>query len=233
MGAGEQVRPALAKWLCVRLLILFAFLGLPASGQAQQGEDEINVVGLSSGKAVITFGNGGKPRVLRDGESLANGIKLIKATPESALFEINGKRRSLALGTSQLSNGRSIFNASSSVTLVADLRGHFMTTGSINGAMVQFLVDTGATMISMGMNDARRIGVNYLEGERGQTRTANGVARVYRVKLDTVKLGDITLNNVDALVHEADMPFVLLGMSFLNRVEMRREGTDLTLTKRY
>ena len=59
------------------------------------------------------------------------------------------------------------------------------------------------------------------------------MARVYRVKLDTVKLGDITLNNVDALVHEAEMPFVLLGMSFLNRVEMRREGTDLTLTKRY
>jgi aspartyl protease family protein len=59
------------------------------------------------------------------------------------------------------------------------------------------------------------------------------VARVYRVKLDTVKLGDITLNNVDALVHETEMPFVLLGMSFLNRVEMNRTGTDLTLTKRY
>jgi aspartyl protease family protein len=59
------------------------------------------------------------------------------------------------------------------------------------------------------------------------------VARVYRVKLDTVRVGDITLNNVDALVHESEMPFVLLGMSFLNRVEMRREGTDLTLTKRY
>jgi aspartyl protease family protein len=219
--------------LCIWVFTLFAFLLPPAQGQAQQGEVEVNVVGLSSGKAVVTFGKGGKPRVLRDGESLANGVKLIKATPELALFEINGKRRSLALGSSQLSNARSIFTASSSVTLVADLRGHFMTTGSINGAMVQFLVDTGATMISMGITDARRIGVNYLEGERGQTRTANGVARVYRIKLDTVKLGDITLNNVDALVHETEMPFVLLGMSFLNRVEMKREGTDLTLTKRY
>lgn len=182
---------------------------------------------------MVTLGSGGKLRVLRDGESPIKGITLIKATPESALFEINGKRMSLALGTSQLSRGQSIFNASSSVTLVADSRGHFMTTGSINGALVQFLVDTGATLISMGVNDARRIGVNYLQGERGTTRTANGVARVYRVKLDTVKLGDITLNNVDALVHESEMPFVLLGMSFLNRVEMRREGTDLTLTKRY
>lgn len=224
---------SLLQRVCLELLLLLAFLTLPAPGQAQQGEDEISVVGLSSGKAIVTLGSGGKPRVLRDGESLSSTIKLIKATPESALFEIGGKRRSLALGTSQLSNGRSNFNASSSVTLVADSRGHFMTTGSINGAMVQFLVDTGATMISMGIADARRIGVNYLEGERGSTRTANGVARVYRVKLDTVKLGDITLNNVDALVHESEMPFVLLGMSFLNRVEMNRTGTDLTLTKRY
>ncbi len=214
-------------------LILFAFLVLPALGRAQPTEDEINVVGLSSGKAVVVLGSSGKPRVLRDGEALSSRVKLIKATPESALFEINGQRRSLALGTSQLSNARSTFNASSSVTLVADVRGHFLTTGSINGALVQFLVDTGATMVSMSVADAHRIGINYLEGQRGTTRTANGVVRVYRVKLDIVKLGDITLNNVDALVHEADMPFLLLGMSFLNRVEMRREGTDLTLTKRY
>jgi len=213
-------------------LILFALGTLPALGLAQQAVDEINVVGLSSGKAVVVFG-GGKPRVLRDGETLSSGIKLIKATPETALFEIDGKRRSLTLGTSQLSDPRSAFTASSSVTLVADARGHFLTTGSVNGAVVQFLVDTGATMISMSMSDARRIGINYLQGQRGQTRTANGIINVYRVTLDTVKLGDITLNNVDALVHETEMPFLLLGMSFLNRVEMKREGTDLTLTKRY
>ena len=64
-------------------------------------------------------------------------------------------------------------------------------------------------------------------------QTANGTATAYRVKLDTVRLGDITLNNVDALVHDQDMPWVLLGMSFLNRVEMRREGSNLTLIKRF
>jgi aspartyl protease family protein len=213
--------------------ILLAFLVLSASGCALAAEDEINVVGLSSGKAVVVVGSAGKPRVLRDGEALSGAIKLIKATPESALFEINGQRRSLALGTSQLSKAGSTFNASSSVTLVADARGHFLTTGSVNGAMVQFLVDTGATMVSMSVAEARRIGINYLEGQHGMTRTANGVVHVYRVKLDVVKLGDITLNNVDAMVQEADMPFLLLGMSFLNRVELRREGTDLTLTKRY
>jgi aspartyl protease family protein len=224
---------AAVKCACVGMLLALGSANHLAVADTPPAEDEITVVGLSMGKAVVTYGNSTHPRVLRDGDSLSATIKLIKATPESALFEVNGKRRSLSLGTSQLSNGRSMFSASSSVTLVADSRGHFMTTGTINGGTVQFLVDTGATMISMGMADARRIGVNYLDGERGSTRTANGVARVYRVKLDSVRVGDITLNNVDALVHESEMPFVLLGMSFLNRVEMRREGTDLTLTKRY
>jgi aspartyl protease family protein len=207
--------------------------GVASAQQPPPPEAEINVVGLSSGKAVIQLSSSPKPRVLRDGDALPGGIKLIKATPESALFEINGKRRSLTLGNNQISNARSTFNASSSVTLVADVRGQFMTTGSINGATVQMLVDTGATFVALGVADARRMGINYLQGERAVSRTANGIAHVFKVKLDSVRVGDISLTNVDATIHDSDMPFALLGMSFLNRVEMRREGTDLTLTKRY
>jgi aspartyl protease family protein len=215
------------------LLIAALVSGVASAQQPPPPEAEINVVGLSSGKAVIQLSSSPKPRVLRDGDALPGGIKLIKATPESALFEINGKRRSLTLGNNQISNARSTFNASSSVTLVADVRGQFMTTGSINGAMVQMLVDTGATFVALGVADARRMGINYLQGERAVSRTANGIAHVFKVKLDSVKVGDISLTNVDATIHDSDMPFALLGMSFLNRVEMRREGTDLTLTKRY
>jgi aspartyl protease family protein len=94
-------------------------------------------------------------------------------------------------------------------------------------------VDTGASLISMGVSDARRIGLNYLQGQPGLSNTANGVVQVYRVKLDTVRLGDITLNNVDAVVHGSDMPWVLLGMSFLNRVQMSRAGDELKLVKRF
>jgi aspartyl protease family protein len=215
------------------MLTAAAFVSASTAAQQPPAEDEINVVGLSSGKAVVQVNNSLKPRVLRDGDQLPGGIKLIKATPESALFEINGKRRSLTLGNNQISNARSSFNASSSVTLVADSRGQFMTTGSINGAVIQMLVDTGATFVALGVVDARRMGINYLQGERAMSRTANGMARVYKVKLESVKVGDISLTNVDATIHESEMPFALLGMSFLNRVEMRREGTDLTLTKRY
>jgi aspartyl protease family protein len=211
----------------VLLALLLALQATTASAQ----EDEINVVGLSQGKAVVTVGANPRPRVLRDGDSLPNGARLIKATPESAVFEINGERRTISMGNHVSAAAPS--SGGGQVILSADERGHFVTTGTINGGTVQFLVDTGATMISMGRGDARRVGINYLKGQKGLSNTANGVAPVYRVKVDTVRVGDITLNNVDALVHDQDLPWVLLGMSFLNRVEMRREGGNLTLIKRY
>ena len=104
----------------------------------------------------------------------------------------------------------------------------------LDGVSVRFLVDTGATLVSMSSADATRIGISYTKGERGTTYTANGPALAYRIKLDTVKVGDITLHGVDGLVLDGEkLPVILLGMSFLNRMEMRREGTSMTLIKRY
>ncbi len=88
-------------------------------------------------------------------------------------------------------------------------------------------------MISLGASDARRIGIDASKGQQGMANTANGQTVVTRVKLDTVRVGEIVMNNVDALVHQQDMPFALLGMSFLNRMEMQRNGDTMTLKKRY
>jgi len=211
----------------VLLALLLTLQGPTAYAQ----NDDINVVGLSQGKAVVTLGTNPRPRVLRDGDTLPNGARLIKATPESAVFEINGEHRKMTMGN-QVSAAAPSSDGGQGI-LTADERGHFVTIGTLNGGTVRFLVDTGATMISMGRGDARRVGINYLKGEKGMSNTANGIAPVYKVKVDTVRVGDITLNNVDALVHDQDLPWVLLGMSFLNRVEMRREGDNLTLIKRY
>ena len=117
--------------------------------------------------------------------------------------------------------------------LTADGRGHFLTTGSINGASMRFLVDTGASTVAMGASDARRAGVDPTRGEKGFAQTANGVAEVSRVRLHSVRVGDIVLNDVEATVHSQDMPMVLLGMSFLNRMEMQRNGDTMTLRKNY
>ena len=134
----------------------------------------------------------------------------------------------------RLASGARASSGTQSVTLNADSRGHFVTTAMINGATVRVLVDTGASLISMSSNDARRLGINYEAGQRTFSSTANGVVPVYRVKLDTVKVGDITLHNVDGVVHVSDnLPVVLLGNSFLNRMEMKRAGERMVLTKRY
>jgi aspartyl protease family protein len=192
---------------------------------------EVNVIGLFPDKALVEI-NGGKARVLSVGQSSPEGVKLISATGNSALFEIEGKRRTLQLGESISANF--VSSNKPSVTLIADGRGHFVTSGTINDVTTQFLVDTGASSIAMSVAEARRLGVNYLRGEQGRTSTAGGVVSAYRVTLDRVKVGDIVLNQVEAIVIEGPtMSVTLLGMSFLNRLEMKRDGTTLTLTKNY
>lgn len=202
-----------------------------ASAQAA----DISVTALFGGKAQLVI-DGGRPRMLSAGETSPEGVKLISADSKGAVIEFQGKRRNLALGSGMRIGGSELSagNSGASVTLAADERGHYMTMGQVNGGTVQFLVDTGATSIALPSADARRLGINYLNGQRGFTQTANGRAVAYRVTLDTVKVGDITLHAVDAVVLEGDgLKVALLGMSFLNRTEMKRDGQALTLIRRF
>ena len=192
---------------------------------------DVSVVALFPGKAMLVVDKG-KPRTLRAGETYA-GVTLISSTSEEAIVSINGKQQRLHIGEGAYS-ALSVQSERATVVLASDRNGHFVSSGSINGASVRFLVDTGATMVAMNVDEARRAGVNYLAGERGYSQTANGVTPIYRVKLAQVTLGDITLRDIDGVVHEnGALPVVLLGMSFLGKLEMRREGDSLTLTKRY
>ncbi|MCU0974381.1 MAG: TIGR02281 family clan AA aspartic protease, partial [Burkholderiales bacterium] len=171
---------------------------------------DVNVIGLFRGKAVVVV-NGGKPRTLSAGDATPEGVRLVSVDTEQAVLEIDGKRRSLGMGQS-ISVAAPSTGGRPQATLAADARGHFLTTGQINGQSVQFLVDTGASMISMNASEARRLGVNYLKGERGYASTANGPAAVYKVRLDTVRVGDISATDVEALVHDGNaLPLVLLG----------------------
>jgi aspartyl protease family protein len=206
---------------------LIGFLALCAPAWAV----DISVVALFPGKAMLIVDKG-KPRTLRAGETYA-GVTLLSSTSEEAVISVNGKQQRLHIGEGVYS-ALSVQSEHATVVLASDKNGHFVTSGSINGSSVRFLVDTGATMVSMSVDEARRAGVNYLAGERGYSQTANGVAPVYKVKLARVTLGDITLRDIDGIVHEnSALPHVLLGMSFLGKLEMRREGDSMTLTKRY
>ncbi|MGD9788203.1 MAG: TIGR02281 family clan AA aspartic protease [Sulfuricellaceae bacterium] len=214
--------------LSLHSMVLSALL-LSAVGVARA--TDVSVTGLFTGKAMLSL-NGGAPRMVSAGQSI-DGVKLISADSNAAVLEVDGKRKTLGLGQG-ISVGGGSSSGSQTVTLTANSQGHFVTLGSINGATTRFVVDTGATYVSLSSAEARRLGLDYSRGERGAMSTANGVVPAYKVTLNTVRVGDISMNQVDAAVIEGGSPPVtLLGMSFLNRVEMKRDGDTMTLKKRY
>ncbi len=209
------------------LIFPFVLLTAPFAGAV-----DVNVIGLTAGKAVLVI-DGGKPRTLAVGEITPEKVKLISATSEAAVIEIAGKRQTLTMGQSISIGGAA--SGAQRATLTADARGHFFATAAVNGVSMKFIIDTGASAVTISSDDAKRAGILYLSGQRSLLQTANGVAPAYRVKLDTVRLGDITLHNVDGVVVQGNVlgGAGLLGLSFLNRIEMRREGDQMTLTRRY
>jgi aspartyl protease family protein len=191
---------------------------------------DVSVVGLFPGKAVLVV-DGAAPKSYSVGASIGDGARLLAATQTNATVEINGKRYVIALGE-HFNRGPSPGGQATAV-LQADGRGHFVTNGQINGGTMRMVVDTGATLVALPAADAIRLGIDYKKGQPAFSSTANGVAPIYLVKLDRVKVGDIELTQVEGSVHEGGLPIGLLGMSFLNRTEMRREGQHMTLIKRF
>ncbi|MDP2323644.1 MAG: TIGR02281 family clan AA aspartic protease [Gammaproteobacteria bacterium] len=200
-----------------------AFAALPAWAV------DVGVVGLFPGKAVLVI-DGGAPRTVSVG-AIVSGIRLIAVDQDSATVEMGGKRQRLAIGQYAHSGGDG--GGSQTISLTADSRGHFITTGTVNGATVRFMVDTGATGIALGATDARRANVNLGNGRPVMVQTANGVIQAWLVTFDNVRVGDVVLHGVEGTVHQQDLPVALLGMSFLNRMEMKRDGQTMTLRKRY
>jgi aspartyl protease family protein len=205
---------------------LLFLAGLSLHGHAA----DIGVVGLFPGKAVLVV-DSNVPKTYSVGSKITEGVKLIAVDNISATIELHGKREILAIGQHAY---RSAPSSNTSISLQADMQGHFRVQGQINGgSSIQMLVDTGASLIVIPGADARRLGIDYKRGKIGRANTANGVVTMYVIKLDSVKIGDVELNQVEAAIQEEGLPYTLLGMSFLNRMEMRRDGERMVLTKRF
>ena len=191
----------------------------------------VTVVGLFPGKAVVVI-NGTSPRTIGVGQKQPEQVTLISTASSSAVFDIEGKRHTLELGEhfAAPSGGP---GANTTLTLSADTVGQFWTVGQINGKSIRFLIDTGATSIALPASAARNMGIDYTKGQRGFASTAGGVVPAYRVSLDAVTVGEITLYRVEASIFEGGLDVALLGMSFLNRLEMKRDGAQMVLTKRF
>jgi len=192
--------------------------------------EKITVVGLFTDKAIVKID--GKQRLLKKGEPSPEGVTLISANSRKVVLEIDGKQDTYTLGT-HIGTNYSEPSAETTVTIAPDSMGMYEVNGSINGFQVRFVVDTGATLIAMNSDHARRIGINYkLDGVESVTETASGYAKSYLVKLDKVRVGDIELHDVPGSVQEGDFPTViLLGNSFLSKVNMTRDGRILQLKK--
>ena len=194
-------------------------------------ETRLNVVGLFSGKALVSI-NGAAPQSIAAGQ-VKNGVKLISADSESATFMVEGKRQTLKMGQAASVAGNAGPANNTPVSLYADSRGHFSGNLSINGASLKYLVDTGASTVALNSGDAKFAKIDYEKGEKVPVNTANGVVTAYLVNINTLKIGTIILNNVEAVVNEGGSPnVVLLGMSALNKLDMKRDNSIMTLTKK-
>ncbi|HSH53785.1 MAG TPA: TIGR02281 family clan AA aspartic protease [Methylotenera sp.] len=194
-------------------------------------DTQVNIVGLFSNKAVVMI-NGGKPKTLSVGQT-SEGVKLIAADSKTATLQIEGKTKQLGMGQAA-SVGGATSDSVQSATLYADTRGHYVSDCQINGVTLKFVLDTGATSVALNSGDAKFANIDYKRGQPIQVDTANGVVTAYRVTIATLKIGGITLNQVEGSVLEGGSPsVVLLGMSALNRLDMKRQDIALTLTKKY
>jgi len=223
----ERLAVKVWKVICCRACVLLASV---VAGPDMALGNDVALAGVFGSRAVLVV-NGGPLRTLAVGQRTPEGVKLLDVSSDFVLVESGGRTSRIEL------NGSAVRIESATgdvvVSLVADSMGHHFSNGRINGAAMRFLVDTGASMVSIGLSDARRAGIDYRRGTAGQAQTASGRVAVWQVRLDTVQIGGITLRGVEGLVHENELPFVLLGMSFLNRMDMQRERERLILRKRY
>ena len=174
----------------------------------------------------------GQPHAVAVGGAAA-GVRLLRWVGDDAEVELGGSKSLLRAGGTPAHVGATQqAPAAREIVIPAGLGGHFSPGGAINGKAVRFVVDTGATLVSMGRDDAQRLGLDLSRARAGVSQTANGPVAVQIVSLDRVRVGEIEVTHVDAVVMPQSMPFILLGNSFLGRFQMRRDNDVMRLELR-
>ena len=225
-----QRRPETRHFMHTHFLMAALLLAAAHTANAQS----VALSGVAGNKALVTI-DGSAPRFLSPGQSY-QGVTLLSTQGESATVSVAGQRETLRVGEAPVSVGTGAAPAAAGATrivLTADGRGHFMPTGQINGQTVQFMVDTGASQVVMSESDAQRINLSYKQGAPVRVSTANGSAMGHRVVLSSVRVGEVQVLEVAAIVLPQPMPYILLGNSFLTRFQMLRQNDQLTLERRF
>jgi aspartyl protease family protein len=208
----------------IKIEILGAALLVACNVQAL----EIEVVGLFKNAALVRID--GERKLLKQGVVSAEGVELIQADSRGAVVVYNDERIELFL-SSKISTR--FEQPTSSMVQIVGRNNQFKTSGSINGQSVGFLIDTGATVVAMNQNHAISLGIDYEKGKVARVETAGGVINAYQVFVDSITVGGIRAANVEVAILEGNHPSdILLGMSFLQHVEIQKSKGLMTLVSK-
>ena len=210
------------------VLVLGLVLCLPVMAAS------VKAVALFEGRAMLSV-DGGKAKIISEGKTLS-GVKLISSNTSQAIIEVNGKRQTLKLNSSLVleeSLGTKPSNSyASSIQLFIDEKGFFRGDGSVNGKSINFLIDTGANIVVLNSNEAKRVGLDYKSGVESVAKTASGVAPMYLMTVERISIGGLELRNVETGIIEGNFPqYPLLGMSFLGQLKMQQDGKVMTISR--
>ncbi len=190
---------------------------------------KVRVIALFLDKALLQVGD--KQKIVKKGETF-EGVLLESASGRGAVVVIDGSRVKLGLNQSIAGNFKKPDR--SSMKIYADSLGMYYTKGTINGQSTRFLVDTGATFVTMSGSKARSLNIDFRRGIPSTAQTAAAIVPVWQIKLESVSIGGIKVPNVDATVIEGNQPTnVLLGNSFLRHTRMQNAGSVLEIKQRF
>jgi aspartyl protease family protein len=219
------------RLLMRQLSVLFAIIWLLSNPNRVFGEQtQVIVKGLFAGSAVLEIN--GQTHLIKEGKSTPEGITLLRATSHFAQIEQDGQIQKLELNRAV--GGTYTEPQLASVFLGRQPDGHFFSAGRINNRWVEFMIDTGATSVTLNSFIAEQLGIDYKNAPIVAIGTAQGNTQAYQVILGSVAVGDVLLTNVSAFVIEGRFPqTILLGNTFLSRVNMRIENSAMTLQAKY
>jgi aspartyl protease family protein len=210
------------RWFPIVLLALAA----PALAVAP-----VEILALFKDRAVIRVG--GTEHMLKVGETSPQGVTLLAADAHGARVRFLDEEHALTLSSRVGGSFKPVDRQR--VDISPDGFGQYRIRGAIDGHFVNFLVDTGASVVAMSTRHARSLGLDCADqGRSGAVQTAQGSASACFMNLSKVTVGGITGHNVQAAVIDGDHPLeILLGMSFLRQVAMEERAGVLTLTAKF
>ena len=209
------------------LSAMAAALVLAGAAAAAQS---VTLAGRMGDRALLVID--GKPHTLAVGASAGN-VRLLRWAGDRAEVRMGDQVQSLWVGgaPARLQTAPE-HPATREIVLTAGPGGHFTTLGAVNGKPARFMVDTGATLVAMGRDEAQRLGLDLSNATQGMTQTANGPTPILLVTLDSVRVGEVRVSNVGAAIVPQAMPYLLLGNSFLSRFQMQRHNDEMRLQLR-